>query len=201
MERRLSSSSISRQQTSTEEHLPVFTSGARVELQGSASVDNEASFHETFAAFEVAVNTAELAGEEKSESKTSPLAEQEETLTEDNNESQDKGKAPETQMSYPGDYYHYSRMASGQSERDRTTSTTNRRPDTSRSSTTSGSSSSSSSSASTPRQGSEAARDKKKDDKSGSGGGSGSASTSGGGSSGGSGSSRSRLVAGVFVRY
>ena len=111
-------------------------------------------------------------------------------------QSQDKGKEPD--MSYPGDYYHYSRMSSGQSER---------RVDTSRSSTTS----SGSSNASTPRQGSEPARGsgQKKDDRSGSGGGSsggssgagGSTSGTGSGSGSGSGSGRSRLVAGVFVRY
>ena len=103
--------------------------------------------------------------------------------------SQDKGKEKEQGMSYPGDYYH-SGMARTQYGKATTTSTTiDRRPDASRSST------SSSSNASTPKQSPEEARgDNKK-------GGSGSTGASGGAAGSGSGSSRSRLVAGVFVRY
>jgi hypothetical protein len=107
---------------------------------------------------------------------------------------EDKGKAPD--MSYPGDYYYQSRMGSNAySGKTSTSSSNNQRLDTSRT-TTGSSSSGSSSSASTPRQGTEGSNTYKKDDKSGGGGGSG----VGSGASGGSGS-RSRLVAGVFVRY
>jgi len=197
MERRPSSPSVSNQQASIEEHEQGAAPGTRIEQQESTNVDQELPLQGAAAAFEVAPNPSELEGEEKSgrASTTSPRAEQEEGLPRDTDEqSQDKGKEQETQMSYPGDYYHYSRMTSGQTERERTTSSTiDRRPEMSRSSTNSGSSSN----ASTPRQGSEAARDNKKDDRSGSGGGSASASTSGSGG----GSNRSRLVAGVFVRY
>ena len=201
MERSPSYSSFSNQQTSLEEQEHDLSSETRVARQETSDVDNEAPPKET--ALERASNPSEFEEREKSRSRssTSPPAEQEEPLAPDTDEQlENKGEEPETQMSYPGDYYHYSRMSSGQSEREKTTSsTTNRRPDTSRSSTNSGSNSS----ASTPRQGSEVARDNKKDDRSGSGGGSGSASTTGGGSGSGStsGSSRSRLVAGVFVRY
>ncbi|KAJ9609970.1 hypothetical protein H2200_006300, partial [Cladophialophora chaetospira] len=195
MDKSPSRSSVPSQQASGEEHVYGFEAETSVAQQASSNAGKEPPSQENIAVPEVVSNPSESEGEEKSGS--TPPAEQAETLAPDTDEQvEDKGKERETQMSYPGDYYHYSRMASGQSEREKTSSSTaNRRPDTSRSSSSSGSNSS----ASTPRQGSEAARDNKKDDKSGSGGGSGGASTSGGGSA--SGSSRSRLVAGVFVRY
>jgi hypothetical protein len=129
----------------------------------------------------------QLIEEEEKTASTTPAWPEEQpvstTLQGTGEQTQDKEEDPD--MSYPGDY-HYSRMSSGQSDR---------QIEMSRSSTTS---SGSSSNASTPRQGSEPARgsDSKKDDRSGSGG-----SSRGGGSSGGSGGSRSKLVAGVFVRY
>lgn len=170
-------------------------SGASIEQQKSVNIDHLVLPETTSTSPELDLNPSGLIEEERQDSdlKISSLAGPASALPQNpDKQSQDKGKEPEAPMSYPGDYYHYSRMVSSQTQKDRTTSsTTDRRPETSRSSTNSGSTSS----ASTPRQGSEAARDNKKDDRPGSGGGGGSASASGGGSS------RFRLVAGVFVRY
>ncbi len=193
MEQKPNNPSVSTQKTSIEEPTKGSNPGTSSKEPRSIDVDDIFFHEETPVALEAepSPSGSRLPEEEKqeSDSTTSPPADQAAAPSLDE-QSQYKGKERETQMSYPGDYYHYSRMASGQSQKDRTNSSaTDRRPETSRSSTNSGSSSS----ASTPRQGSEAARDNKKDDRSGGGGG-------GGGSASASGS-RSRLVAGVFVRY
>jgi hypothetical protein len=114
--------------------------------------------------------------------------------TEAQSQPEDKGKAPT--MSYPGDYHYQSRMGGSAYGGQRSTSSGNSQHlDPSRT-TTGSSSSGSSSSASTPRHGTEGTNPLKKDDKSCGGAGSGVGSGGSGASS-----SRSRLVAGVFVRY
>ncbi|OCT51138.1 hypothetical protein CLCR_09154 [Cladophialophora carrionii] len=184
------------QQTSTEQHRQLPATERHIGRQDPAEVDQ----HDWQPSGAVGLNVhdtspALIEEEEEGHFATNALVEQRSTATTpQDTDDRSEDNREERDMSYPGDY-HYSRMASAQSERERTSSSTHRGPDTSRSSTSSGSSSN----ASTPCQGTEPARDTKKDDRSGSGGGgSGGAGASSSSSSGGS---RSRLVAGVFVRY
>lgn len=171
-----------------EEHEQSSASGTTTEHPESTDipVDPPEQHQGSPVATTAGVNPGEVTAEhEATDSTTKPESEEQQLATSnpehEDEQQQDKGK--DRDMSNPGDYYH-SRIAGGASSSISRTTTSG-----------SGSSSSSSSNASTPRPGSEGARDtKKKDDRSGGGG-------SSSGSSGASGGSRSRLVAGVFVRY
>ncbi|OAP60058.1 hypothetical protein AYL99_05060 [Fonsecaea erecta] len=179
------------QSTIEEQHAPESPSLTHLEEQLAKDFDEEDSrarspaTHRASALYgftreKEEINLASSSAWVEDQSSDSSPEESDEQISQD----QDKGK--EREMSHPGDYYH-SRA---------TVSPPDRRPEISRTSP--------SSSTSTPRQGSEEARsDDKREDRAGSGGGSGSGSGSGSssGSAGASGSSRPRLVAGVFVRY
>ena len=183
MEEKQSNTPLSDPQSPSEEEKQGSASEASVERQEITEAEQQQLQRALTADIAVKQNLHQLVANEKTHQTTSVLLEDQSAgakLQNTAEQPQDKGKEPE--MSYPGDYYH-SGMGSAQCGRGQATSSSTTR------------SSNSSSNASTPCQGSESGRgENKKDDRLGSGGGEGANGSS-------SRTGRSRLVAGVFVRY